>query len=408
MKKYSLLLLLCGFFAASHAQNPGCDGIRYKSDVFTAVKKTTVPYGPTIDHLGASVTLEMDVYEPVGDVLTARPVVVLAHGGSFLFGMKTDLKAACERLAKRGYVVASIQYRLYPWLILGFPDSTKVADTATKAVGDMKAAVRYFREDASTTNQFKADADNIFIGGYSAGAVTALTASYLDAADNIPAFIQNLLNANGGLEGITGTTSNKTYSSSSKAVLNMSGGLYRSNWVDATDAPLVSIHGTSDATVNYDFGLAANIAYLEGSKRVHERATAANVWNHLVTVPGGGHTDIYEQVAYKPYLDSFYNKATELMEDITCAVLGTDQVLAADAWRIVPNPAVGGSLSVTLPQEMATANVEIWDVAGRLLLRREGVVSGEKIDVARLEPGTYWLGVRSSDGKYQGVKPWVR
>jgi para-nitrobenzyl esterase len=366
--KFSFLSLIALFiFSLSHAQNPGCDGTRYKADVFSSVKMTTVPYGPSTDHFGLSTTLAMDVYEPIGDNVAARPVVVLAHGGSFIIGAKGDLKATCERLAKRGYVVASIQYRLFPFFTLGFPDSTDIFDTATKAIGDMKAAIRYFREDAATNNQFKTDPNNIFIGGYSAGAVTALTARYLDPNDDIPAFLDELLNNNGGFVGNTGSASNKTYSSESKAVLNLSGGLYRSYWVDSTNVPLISIHGTADETVNFDFGLAANIAFLEGSKRVHARAEAVGVWNHLVTVPGGGHTNIYDQLIYKPFVDSFFNSATTLLESLACAVSGTTTLVQDESWSIMPNPVTAGYLSVLLPNDMPSAQIMIWDATGRQL-----------------------------------------
>ena len=33
------------------AQNPGCDGARYLNDVFPTVKKTTINYAPTLNHL---------------------------------------------------------------------------------------------------------------------------------------------------------------------------------------------------------------------------------------------------------------------------------------------------------------------------------------------------------------------
>jgi para-nitrobenzyl esterase len=310
MKKSLLIPLAIAVFSANilQAQNPGCDGSRYLDDVFTTVKKTSIAYAPTVNHLGQNVNLSMDVYEPEGDALAARPVVILAHGGSFVFGDKTMMEPWCQILAKKGYVAVSIQYRLFPFFVLGFPDSTEVFDTAIKATGDMKAAVRYFREDAATANLFRADAANIFIGGYSAGAVTALHTAYLDADDQIPSFLETLITNNGGLEGISGTASNKTYPSHSKAVVNMSGGLYRSYWVDNTESPLVSIHGTADATVPYTYGLAANIAFLEGSSLVHAHAETVGLWNNLLTVPGAGHTDLYEQAQWKPFRDTFWGK----------------------------------------------------------------------------------------------------
>ncbi|HAD14534.1 MAG TPA: hypothetical protein DCF33_19085, partial [Saprospirales bacterium] len=78
MKK-SLLYTACfvclGVLPVS-AQNPGCDGTRYLDNVFNSVKKTTVNYAPTVSHLGQNINLSMDVYEPQGDQITSRPVVI--------------------------------------------------------------------------------------------------------------------------------------------------------------------------------------------------------------------------------------------------------------------------------------------------------------------------------------------
>jgi carboxylesterase type B len=56
----------------------------------------------------------MDIYQPAGDVSAPRALVVMAHGGSFITGSKTgpDVVGFCQDLAKMGYVVASINYRL--------------------------------------------------------------------------------------------------------------------------------------------------------------------------------------------------------------------------------------------------------------------------------------------------------
>ncbi|MEN9415682.1 MAG: hypothetical protein RLZ62_1986, partial [Bacteroidota bacterium] len=286
MTKYALSTLFLALFAGfSYAQNPGCDGNRYINDIFPTVKKTTVTYAPSLSHTGVPMTLQMDVYEPEGDQVAARPVIIFEHGGSFIFGDRSMMQPWCELMAKKGYVTASITYRLYPFFLLGFPDSLDIFDTAVKAVGDMRAAVRYFREDAVTANLFKADPNNIFIGGYSAGAVAALHCSYLDMEDNMPPFLVNFINQNGGLEGVSGSATNKTYSSASKAVVNMSGGLYRANWIEAGESPMISIHGTADETVPFNSGLAANIAYLQGSNLLHARAEEAGVWNSLHVVP---------------------------------------------------------------------------------------------------------------------------
>ena len=64
----------------------------------------------------------MDIYTPDGDEATDRRVVVLLHTGTFLpaivngqaTGDKSDntLVELCTRLAKKGYVAVSANYRL--------------------------------------------------------------------------------------------------------------------------------------------------------------------------------------------------------------------------------------------------------------------------------------------------------
>ncbi len=398
MKPFFYPILLCLFagFGPLHAQNPGCNGARYLDDLFPTVTKTTVQYAPTLSHTGLAMMLSMDVYQPQGDNLSQRPVVVLAHGGSFVFGDKFMMQRWCELLAKKGYVAASIQYRIYPVFALGYPDSIKIFDTAVKAMGDMKAAVRYFREDAATANQFRIDPAHIFIGGYSAGAVTALHAAYLDAGDAVPAFLQTLVTANGGLEGLSGTASNKTYSSQASAVINMSGGLYRSEWIDAAELPLVSIHGTVDATVPFTYGLAANIAYLEGSSLLHARAESVGVWNYLQTVPGAGHTDLYDNAAFQLPLDSFWVEASTLLEALTCATSATQETALAERWQIAPNPVVDGHVRLMLPATLQQAEVAGFDALGKMVLPWQPVADQALLPVARLTAGHYWLQLRDA------------
>ena len=395
MKKTTIPTLLLFAVCITHlsAQNPGCDGVRYKENVFASVKKTTVQFATAINQANSPVMLMMDVYEPEGDNISRRPVVVLAHGGSFISGNKTDMKRWCELLAKKGYVAASIDYRLFPFFILGLPDSVEIFGTAVRAVGDMKCAVRFFREDAATVSQFRADPDNIFIGGYSAGAVTALHAAYLDSNDVVPAFIQDIIDQNGGLDGNTGSAANQTYSSYSKAVVNMSGGIYRSSWVDAGGIPLTSIHGNADGTVPYLSGLAANIAYLEGSGKIHPVAEAAGLLNELVTVPGGGHTDTYDpaKTQFLPYVDSFWVNTATMLEYLSCQLVAVDDLFdKAGNWGIDPNPVVSGQVcTLRFPEQVQRVAITLTDFSGKIVARINDLRPAETIRWPALPAGIY-------------------
>jgi acetyl esterase/lipase len=391
MTKYALSTLFLALFAGfSYAQNPGCDGNRYINDIFPTVKKTTVTYAPSLSHTGVPMTLQMDVYEPEGDQVAARPVIIFEHGGSFIFGDRSMMQPWCELMAKKGYVTASITYRLYPFFLLGFPDSLDIFDTAVKAVGDMRAAVRYFREDAVTANLFKADPNNIFIGGYSAGAVAALHCSYLDMEDNMPPFLVNFINQNGGLEGVSGSATNKTYSSASKAVVNMSGGLYRANWIEAGESPMISIHGTADETVPFNSGLAANIAYLQGSNLLHARAEEAGVWNSLHVVPGGGHTNTYENAAYQLHRDTFWNNVSLKLEEITCSASSAAPELSAlSEWSMAPNPVTGDVLSVTLPEGTENTVLRVYNSTGSMVREVRMSATQQTVSLGGLPAGMY-------------------
>ena len=86
-----------------------CNG-RYETAIFNSVTKTTVNYSDIyIDNEHT-----MDIYTPDGDTVTNRPVIIYMHGGSFYAGDKSSIDCFdfCEAMAKRGYVTASLNYRL--------------------------------------------------------------------------------------------------------------------------------------------------------------------------------------------------------------------------------------------------------------------------------------------------------
>src|ERR1051325_6455977 len=124
--------------ASAFAQNPiDTSGGRYWANIFPNVTVTSdILYGSNVDVSGNTQPLKLDLYEPTGDTVENRPLLVLAHGGSFIAGSKTDqdVSELCARFAKMGYVCASINYRLG----LGFPiDSTHAGKAVLRAMQDM-------------------------------------------------------------------------------------------------------------------------------------------------------------------------------------------------------------------------------------------------------------------------------
>ena len=58
--------------------------------------------------------LLMDVFEPIVEKGTELPVIVNIHGGGLIGGSKNLSAGFCRQLAKRGYLVFSLEYRLIP------------------------------------------------------------------------------------------------------------------------------------------------------------------------------------------------------------------------------------------------------------------------------------------------------
>ena len=109
--------------------------------------------------------LTLDLYRPAFTKGTkgTLPIVMVVHGGGWTGGNKRDLPDLNEYLASRGYVVASIGYRLAPrW---PFP----------AAQDDVSSAIEYVR---SLAHSHAVDPERIALIGRSAGAQIVLLTAY--------------------------------------------------------------------------------------------------------------------------------------------------------------------------------------------------------------------------------------
>ncbi len=144
---------------------------RYLDPIFLPEVQRDVVYGTATAADGSPVQLRLDLYTPRGDTATDRPVFVFAHGGFFFTGDKSTTVAWAQRMAQRGYVAASINYRLGSAPVFSPVDTPTEFQVVNDARADMQTAVRWFRANAAS---LRIDPDRIAVGGTSAGAVTAL------------------------------------------------------------------------------------------------------------------------------------------------------------------------------------------------------------------------------------------
>ena len=284
----SLFLLLSCSDSEINYVNQSENQQRYNSQIFETITiDKDVRYGTNITLGGTAIGLSMDVYQPENDTEINRPLIVLAHGGSFVTGNKTDLAETATFLAKAGYVVASINYRLLDVT----PTQLAFKQVVINAVVDMKAAVRFFNKDLNTANVYKIDSNKIFIGGYSAGAITALHYAYVNTNAELTTIggssFVDYVNSKGGLNGGSG---NAGYSSSVKGVINISGALFNKNFMNTHEPSLYSIHGTEDTVVPYLNGNLNSTGILtDGSGELHTYATFIGLNSQLKTIENGKH-----------------------------------------------------------------------------------------------------------------------
>lgn len=393
-----LVVLLLAVIQVANAQGViDTTGGRYYRPVFSNVTVVSgVAFGAAVNSVGTNQTLLMDIYQPTGDALAQRPVIIFAHQGGFVTGLRTDayMVAVCTKFARLGYVTASIDYRLLDFSIVlggGF-DTVNIAKSAIRGMQDLRAAVRFFRKDAAIANAYRVNPGYVIVGGSSAGAFAALEVGYLDKATEVPAYVG--IAALGGVEGLSG---NPGYSSLPQAVLNLSGATESPSYIEAGNAPLCSVHGTADGTVPYLQGRVGSFLppkYVYGSGRLNPRATALGIRNTLRTLRGAGHIPFESNAAYA---DTTFRTIRDFLRPVLAlpGLVVTAAALApvplAPVAQAYPNPA-DNTIRILLPAAWpTTAEAQLLDAAGRVV--RTISPTARTLDVPRgpLKAGIYLL-----------------
>ena len=227
--------------------------------------------------------LKMDIYSPNEDKENKRAAVIVAHGGSFVAGAKddTDQKsvAYCNSLAARGFVAASIQYRLGVTVqdvqenfedAVSFPDNVMMlaaglifsdskyemkidaadyARTVYRGVQDINAAVRYLRANAET---YGIDPERIYVLGNSAGAILAIENIYTNNKDDFPDYIERVGVPN--LGGLNDYGVGKTLDAHANGAVALWGATHDPTTLRYNKTPIFLAHGDADETVLFKTG----------------------------------------------------------------------------------------------------------------------------------------------------------
>jgi hypothetical protein len=429
MKKiYLLAIAVITAAGAIKAQTP-CTSGRYAADTFTSITTNSgIAYGSNTTISGSTQILTMDVYQPAGDVEPNRPLIIWAHGGSFIGGSSTDgdVVKLSQSFAKKGFVCVSINYRLgfFPF------DSVNAVKAVLRAVQDMKASIRFFYKDKLTLNAYKIDTNNIFIGGSSAGAVTALHTVYLNKSCEINPYVApSTLASLGGMDGYSG---NQCYSSKVKGVINLCGGIGNYGWIEAGDLPFCSMHGTIDGTVNYSRGKAISLVYLDGSRMLKQQANVLGISNPFYTWYGQDHVPY---AASTPYMDTTISFVRDylisrlgctnpplLLQNTpsgtatltaytgcttnivpSCAVGIFESANEIISFDIFPNPS-NSDVTISFENQSTSYKIELFDLSGKLILSNITTQNTFHIYKNTLNSGVYFVKITNNEGKYSVKK----
>jgi acetyl esterase/lipase len=314
---------------------------RYLSEIFSNVTVTTnVQYGENISVFPpptpALIPLVADVYEPTGDLLTQRPLIIFMHTGSYLpiyingtpTGSRNDSATVeiCTRFAKRGYVVANMDYRL-GWNPAGSNVDIRrgtLLNAVYRSIQDAKACVRFFKKDAATTNLFGIDPNHVILGGQGTGGYIALNYISLDdpAEITLPKFISGVTDPNygfvagqpyvnqavlgdydgyGGIPQLNNPNNSPGYSNQVHFAFNMGGALGDSTWLEPGDVPTVAFHVIGDPFAPYNTGIVfvpgtppQSVVDVAGSRLVLKYA---NQYGNNDCFANAGFTDAFTQAA---------------------------------------------------------------------------------------------------------------
>lgn len=198
------------------------------------------------------ISLTAKIYAPPAQSKPSQAVIIF-HGGAFIpgFGSKGDfnIQTTCMHFAQRGIVAIAAEYRLMNVLT---PSFYKAGYVATQ---DGKAIIRYI---SNHSDEYNINPSEIYLMGYSAGAVTALHSAFLDQKEDINGRSDKLSDMYGHLDGI-GEQMQIPYVI--KGVINIAGGIFDTSILD-NDIRILSFHGDQDDIIPLD----CDLPFKENSK----------------------------------------------------------------------------------------------------------------------------------------------
>lgn len=438
MNKTLLLIPFLACFFISNAQINYCIPNRFSENYYfdtSEIKsELNVLYGNAFNkYKNVSEDLKLDIYYPdtTIDALSRRPMILHIHGGSFLEGDKSGGAVACREWARRGFVAATINYRM-GWacantvaaLLCLCNDASGIRTAMYEAIQDSRAAMRYLKAHA---DEYGIDPDYIFIAGESAGSITALMTAYTDQAE-ADAFTNGTLYLQLGALDSSGNNHPGGYRI--RGIINNCGAVNDTSIIGSNDVlPSISFHDEGDCLVPIKSafvlnctGNCWNYVTATGSWAIHQKTQSLGVCSKLYEVKG---SNLHCSFPLTPLIkksscfmrgilcnDCQSGYSTNANDTVACEQsipTGTD--LINETWselKIYPNPSNGDYALVTFELEKAEQiSIQFTDLLGREMFHHQSwFESGRNnitVPIRSFPSGVYYVRMQTKAGFHTAV-----
>jgi para-nitrobenzyl esterase len=400
MKKLLLVFIAMAAVSVISAQNCTEDYTELQYD-FT--EEYDVFYGKAQRFNGSWDSLRMNIFKPVGDDNSQRPLLVLVHGGGFYGGNRSQFNALCQWYAQRGYVTATISYRLgFNKLLLDYPftfDQHEIIRAIYRGMQDARGAIRFLKGRAE---QDSTDINRVALVGGSAGGFIALAATYIDLPAEKPASAGSIspfvLDPRPDLGPIEGTLNLNGHNTDIRAVVNIFGGMIDTNHVTSpTDPALFSYHQTLDPVVSCGHNrpywalplVPDNYPFVYGSCVMNQRfenlGFAPEDWQSYIHT--GDQHDVHDIVLIDSLIADFLNY--QLCEVIT----NIYEVKVQNDFSLFPNPATD---HLEISYNEGIESLTMYNLVGQPVLQKSGFKNNYFLNVANLPRGIYLVEIQTN------------
>ncbi|PCJ80744.1 MAG: hypothetical protein COA49_07915 [Bacteroidetes bacterium] len=427
----SVFLIVC-LIATSVSWGQYCIPNRFDEPTFSInqIDSIFVQYGQ--NHSWNSNEMEnlyLDVYYPKLNIdpLEKRPLIVMIFPGGFYVGNRQHFKYHCRQLAKRGFVAATIDYRIgwdfglgdqyesipnfsvnYTFECLG--DANSAISALYRAQQDQKAALRFLVNNADT---IRIDTNQIFVGGSSAGGVSALSLQYLSQEFYDTEFPDlDLLGTLGPLESSTNDLSD---SFSLAGIFSMWGALPDTSFITVENSiPTLLMHCTGDSLVpctDSNYYSCSNYPVAQGSceisKRLENLGECYEFNYYDAPFPDNGCHDVYP---YNYHIDRFSKFLKRQFCDDCRQITIENQVEisnnpilsieeagldVSERLLIYPNPT---STVLNIESDIDIEGFELFDILGKTVKKQTTLSRNVIFRVDDIPTGVYLLKVNLISG----------